>query len=207
MKLYTLAEIAQELDLPESTLRYYRKALGDRLPTVGEGRQVRFREEAVAVIRKTATMVRNEGLTLQQAVEALVEAGELATEVVTARPQPQQPQQPQQQDRNEVALQPEAVVIRSLWAVEEMARAVNRRDAEVAEAVATIRETLTHLVHENAGLREAQARQEESLNAIREELTRQREAARRREAELAALGPCPLRSPTLPPAAIRRRKC
>ena len=41
-QLYTIREIAQELDLPESTVRYYRDAFPEHIATVGTGRRRRY---------------------------------------------------------------------------------------------------------------------------------------------------------------------
>jgi DNA-binding transcriptional MerR regulator len=47
----TIAEIAKELDIPESTARYYRDGFIDYIPFVGEGRKKRYRPETVEVLR------------------------------------------------------------------------------------------------------------------------------------------------------------
>ncbi|MEK5066964.1 MerR family transcriptional regulator [Cytobacillus sp. FSL R5-0596] len=47
----TIAEIAKELDIPESTARYYRDSFIDYVPSVGEGRKKRYRPETVEVLR------------------------------------------------------------------------------------------------------------------------------------------------------------
>jgi len=52
--LLTLRQIADELGLPESTVRYYRDAFLDRVPFVGTGRRRRYPPEAVAVLRSIA---------------------------------------------------------------------------------------------------------------------------------------------------------
>ncbi len=52
--LHTLREIAQELDLPESTVRYYRDAFPEHIATVGTGRRRRYPPEAIAVLRSIA---------------------------------------------------------------------------------------------------------------------------------------------------------
>jgi len=49
--LYTIKEIAQQLDLPESTLRKYRDAYIDYIPFVGSGRNKKYESEAVGVFR------------------------------------------------------------------------------------------------------------------------------------------------------------
>ncbi len=38
MSLLTAAQIAKELNLPESTVRYYRDRFTEYIPTTGEGR-------------------------------------------------------------------------------------------------------------------------------------------------------------------------
>jgi DNA-binding transcriptional MerR regulator len=52
--LYTLREIAAELALPESTVRYYRDAFAAYIPTVGRGRRRRYPREAAAVLSEIA---------------------------------------------------------------------------------------------------------------------------------------------------------
>jgi len=48
--LYRLADIARQLNLPESTIRYYRDAFAAHVPTVGSGRRRRYPAEAFAVL-------------------------------------------------------------------------------------------------------------------------------------------------------------
>jgi len=50
-ELMTLKDIAQRLELPESTLRKYRDAYPQFIPYVGSGRERRYREDAVEVFR------------------------------------------------------------------------------------------------------------------------------------------------------------
>ncbi len=52
--LLTLKQIAEELGLPESTVRYYRDAYPDKVPCVGTGRRRRYPRAAVAVLRSIA---------------------------------------------------------------------------------------------------------------------------------------------------------
>lgn len=49
--LATLRDIARELEIPESTVRYYRDAFAPHIATVGIGRRRRYPPEAVAVLR------------------------------------------------------------------------------------------------------------------------------------------------------------
>ncbi len=52
--LLTLRQLAQELSLPESTVRYYRDAFLNHIPSVGTGRRRRYPRDAVAVLRQIA---------------------------------------------------------------------------------------------------------------------------------------------------------
>src|SRR2546425_8849563 len=51
---YTLREIARELNLPESTIRYYRDAFALYLPSIGMGRRRRYPAEALELFRVIA---------------------------------------------------------------------------------------------------------------------------------------------------------
>lgn len=53
--LFTLRELADQLALPESTVRYYRDAFLDHIPSVGTGRRRRYPPAALAVLRSVAT--------------------------------------------------------------------------------------------------------------------------------------------------------
>jgi len=57
----TNADIARHLDLPESTVRYYRDRFVAYLPMVGEGRNRRYQPEALEVFRVIAEILRNNG--------------------------------------------------------------------------------------------------------------------------------------------------
>lgn len=52
--LYTVRDIARELALPESTVRYYRNAFAAFLPSVGTGRRRRYPAEAIPLLRLVA---------------------------------------------------------------------------------------------------------------------------------------------------------
>ncbi len=59
MELLTGAEIAKRLDLPESTVRYYRDRFAEYVPTTGEGRNRRYRAEALEVFAVIAESIRS----------------------------------------------------------------------------------------------------------------------------------------------------
>jgi DNA-binding transcriptional MerR regulator len=48
---YTLRDIAREVNLPESTIRYYRDTFAGYIPTVGLGRRRRYAPEALDLFR------------------------------------------------------------------------------------------------------------------------------------------------------------
>ncbi|MGE4538883.1 MAG: MerR family transcriptional regulator [Desulfovibrio sp.] len=50
-RLYSVAAIAKLLDMPESTLHYWKNRFDEVLPSVGRGRSKRFRPEAVEVFQ------------------------------------------------------------------------------------------------------------------------------------------------------------
>ena len=52
--LYTIRDVARELGLPESTVRYYRDGFSAYLPAVGTGRRRRYPAEAIPLLRLVA---------------------------------------------------------------------------------------------------------------------------------------------------------
>lgn len=59
-KLFTIAELARNLDLPESTTRYYCNRFSAHLSSVGEGRRRRFKPEALETLRTIAQTMRRD---------------------------------------------------------------------------------------------------------------------------------------------------
>lgn len=53
-ELLTLKQLAEQLGLPESTVRYYRDTYIDQIPSVGTGRRRRYPPEAAAILRTIA---------------------------------------------------------------------------------------------------------------------------------------------------------
>jgi len=53
-RLYSIAAVARHLDVPESTLHYWKNRFRDHLPCLGEGRGRRFRPEALEIFRVIA---------------------------------------------------------------------------------------------------------------------------------------------------------
>lgn len=69
-RLYTIAEIAQQLNIPESTARFYRDKFNKFIPSVGTGRNRRYKEEAAEALRIIAEGLRNR-LTATEIAEQL----------------------------------------------------------------------------------------------------------------------------------------
>lgn len=69
-KLLTIAEVAKQLDIPESTARYYRDKFENYIPYVGKGRQRRYKPETVEVLRVIAEGF-SRNLTAMEIEEAL----------------------------------------------------------------------------------------------------------------------------------------
>uniref|UniRef100_A0A7C4AB16 MerR family transcriptional regulator n=1 Tax=Fundidesulfovibrio putealis TaxID=270496 RepID=A0A7C4AB16_9BACT len=65
-RLHSIASIAKTLDLPESTLHYWKNRFDQYLPSVGSGRHRRFRPDALAVFRAVAELLGN-GLSVADA--------------------------------------------------------------------------------------------------------------------------------------------
>ena len=57
-RMRTIASIAQELQIPESSARYYRDRFAPWVPTIGEGRGRRYPDAAVPVLRTIAELSR-----------------------------------------------------------------------------------------------------------------------------------------------------
>lgn len=58
--LLTIAELARNLGLPESTTRYYCNRFAEYLPSVGEGRRKRYKPEALEKLRTIAETMRRD---------------------------------------------------------------------------------------------------------------------------------------------------
>lgn len=69
-KVLSVAEIARELELPESTVHYWKNRFAQHLPSVGRGRQKRFRPEAVEVF-STISRLLKEGHTARDVMDQL----------------------------------------------------------------------------------------------------------------------------------------
>lgn len=157
MRLLTIAEIARQLGLPESTVRYYRDRFEAFVPSVGEGRTRRYRPEAVEVLRFVADAMRA-GVPAEEVEAALRERFAITVE-------------PQQYGA--VTQQQSAAIMRELVAdavADVVAEAVRRETA-------ALRQELERLRQELAAAREREAERDARLVA---EMRRLMEERRRR---------------------------
>ena len=69
-KVLSVAEIARELELPESTVHYWKNRFAQHLPSVGRGRQKRFKPEAVEVFGTISRLLK-EGHTARDVMDQL----------------------------------------------------------------------------------------------------------------------------------------
>ena len=89
-KLLTIKEIAQVLNIPESTARYYRDKWPEYIPTSGQGRNKRYEPAAVEILRLIAEGLRNG----RSATEIENELSLKYQAIMDIEPEPQQlPQQ------------------------------------------------------------------------------------------------------------------
>lgn len=176
MALLTVAQIAKQLKLPESTARYYRDRFAAFIPTVGTGRTRRYPEDALEVFAFVAEQMRA-GTSTEN-----VEAALASRFPLTAEPQAES------QDRNDktatTALEPfagglgQALVLKNL-----LTEALGDALAKDRKALAADLESL------RAEMREAARQQQEREEALLAELGRtRRELAALRETQAAAAG-------------------
>ena len=80
-KVLSVAEIARELDLPESTVHYWKNRFAQHLPSVGRGRQKRFRPEAVEIFSNISRLLK-EGHTARDVMDQLAQSYPLQADSV-----------------------------------------------------------------------------------------------------------------------------
>jgi DNA-binding transcriptional MerR regulator len=83
--LFTLKQLAEQLGLPESTIRYYRDAFLDHIPSVGTGRRRRYPAQAVAVLRTIAKSYAS-GRSRAEIIAAIHDRAGTSAQSVTAMP-------------------------------------------------------------------------------------------------------------------------
>ncbi len=86
-KLLSVAEIARRLDVPESTLHYWKNRFSQYVPSVGRGRLKRFRPEAVEAFRTVAELMKS-GHAAEDVMAALAQSYPVQGQPVSGTCQP-----------------------------------------------------------------------------------------------------------------------
>lgn len=90
-KYYSLREIAQELQIPKSTIVKYKDYFTEFLPFVGEGKRKKLSEEGMELLREIRDLRENANLDWTQIRELLTER---ARQAEAPQPPPPEPQAP-----------------------------------------------------------------------------------------------------------------
>ena len=80
-KVLSVAEIARELELPESTVHYWKNRFAQHLPSVGRGRQKRFKPEAIEIFGTISRLLK-EGHTARDVMDQLSQSYPLQADAV-----------------------------------------------------------------------------------------------------------------------------
>jgi len=176
-KLLTLAEIAKQLDIPESTARFYRDRFPKYIPAVGEGRQKRYRPETVDVLRFIAEGFKRNvtAIELEEELSRVFSRNiedPKATTMTAAAPQ-------QQHTGQELTM---------------MAEMFRHGMAEIAAAMQTIadqRSEITELKRQIAALPQPKSREQERADQIDAKLAERKIEAQLRKEALAAWNELP----------------
>ncbi len=170
--LLTMAEIARQLNLPESTVRYYRDRFPEFVPAVGDGRGRRYRPEALDVLQTIADAMR-EGTPAEDVAAALARQYPI-TSIDRSNPQ--------QQDRNQP--QPTAAARKAIAElIADMVANAENALLEVAAETAALRNQQQELIAETAALRNEVRSQPQQTAAAIDDVDRRHEVALRRLCE------------------------
>ena len=184
-KVLSVAEIARELELPESTVHYWKNRFAQHLPSVGRGRQKRFRPEAVEVFSTIARLLK-EGHTARDVMDQLSQSYPLQAD---AMPEGGYVPAPVGPAAMEPALKMAAAIgLEIAKSVGEGIRSVLNPDAVGGQDVAEIRLGLeeaagriTTAVQETEALKSENAELKEKLKIMEAEMVRLRKDRREME--------------------------
>ncbi len=173
-RLYSIAAVARLLEVPESTLHYWKNRFHAHLPSLGEGRGRRFRPEAVEVFRAIAEGL-GRGLSVDDVKAELTDR--FPVTVQATRPAARA------RDRTAAPAAPAAIVIEEAAAVfgREMARVLSGFLGDVPARGDMPGSGGAALSDEVARLREKNDALEAKLSALESELLRLRKDGRELE--------------------------
>jgi len=164
-KVLSVAEIARELDLPESTVHYWKNRFAQHLPSVGRGRQKRFKPEAVEIFATISRLLK-EGHTARDVMDRLSQDYPLQADAVPATSGGGQPSLQAAGSMDQVMTMAAAIGMEIAKSVGEGIRSVLAAESGGGADMADIREGL-----EETALRISTAMQEtEALKAENREL-------------------------------------
>lgn len=143
-RLLTIAEIAQELKLPESTVRYYRDRFADFIPTVGRGRGRKYKPEALEVLRFIAEGLRND-LTATEVAEAVSRIFPISA---TPSAEPQQTAAATQREAFLALVEAQGQAMRQVAAALERIATQGEETAALRREVEALREEVAQLRNE-----------------------------------------------------------
>ncbi len=184
--LRTLRDIAQQLQLPESTVRYYRDAFAAYVPTVGRGRRRRYPTEAAEVLGEIANLYAA-GRTREDIEAALGAAVSVETVPEAQAPLPAtQPHDPVLATRLNREIERQEVMWQMVREIVRLGEAVERQhvilDGIVDRLTRESRQALPATASEDvpAANRDPKAVElTEELDALREALVQERELVER----------------------------
>lgn len=164
-KVLSVAEIARELDLPESTVHYWKNRFAQHLPSVGRGRQKRFKPEAVEIFATISRLLK-EGHTARDVMDRLSQDYPLQADAMPATSGGGQPSLQAAGSMDQVMTMAAAIGMEIAKSVGEGIRSVLAAESGGGADMADIREGL-----EETALRISTAMQEtEALKAENREL-------------------------------------
>jgi len=164
-KVLSVAEIARELDLPESTVHYWKNRFAQHLPSVGRGRQKRFKPEAVEIFATISRLLK-EGHTARDVMDRLSQDYPLQADAMPATSGGGQPSLQTAGSMDQVMTMAAAIGMEIAKSVGEGIRSVLAAESGGGADMADIREGL-----EETALRISTAMQEtEALKAENQEL-------------------------------------
>lgn len=175
-KLLSVAEIARELEIPESTVHYWKNRFAQHLPSVGKGRQKRFKPEAVEVFGTIARMLK-EGHTARDVMDSLSQSYPLQANALA---ETDQQASPVQQYGMETAVKMAAAMgselaksisegIKSALGTPEGTAALPAEITEATERIASNTAELEFLRTENEALKEKMSIMEAEMIRLRKD--------------------------------------
>lgn len=186
-KVLSVAEIARELELPESTVHYWKNRFAQHLPSVGRGRQKRFKPEAVEVFATISRLLK-EGHTARDVMDQLSQSYPLQADAMMEGATPGA-----QVAMSGGALEPAmkmaaAIGLEIAKSVGEGIRSVLAVDAEGGPGVSEVRHGLeeaarriTTTMEETQALKSENAELKEKLKIMEAEMVRLRKDRREME--------------------------